>query len=244
MKPIVITAATTRELALLIDNMGKSVRFGTGHRELYEGRVDGRKVVLAETGIGKVNTAVAVTRLLERFKPGLLINTGCAGAYEGSGLHVGDLALATTETYGDEGVETVAGWEPLELIGIPLVTRQGKNYFNKFPLSAWAAEKAAQLAARKGVPLHRGTFVTVSTCSGTAARGAEMARRAGGICENMEGAAAAHVALIYGVDCLEIRGISNMVEERDLSRWDIPLAVENVQRFILKFIEAATDPHQ
>src|SRR6266568_1721461 len=137
MKPIVITAATTRELALLIDNMGESVRFGTGHRELYEGRVDGRKVVLAETGIGKVNTAVAVTRLLERFKPGLLINTGCAGAYEGSGLQLGDLATATTETYGDEGVETAAGWEPLELIGIPLVTRQGKNYFNKFPLSAW-----------------------------------------------------------------------------------------------------------
>jgi len=243
MKPIVITAATTRELALLIDNMGKTVRFGTGHRELYEGRVDGRNVVLAETGIGKVNTAVAVTRLLERFKPGLLINTGCAGAYEGSGLQVGDLALATTEIYGDEGVETAAGWEPLELIGIPLVTRQGKNYFNKFPLSAWAAEKAAQLAARKGVPLHRGTFVTVSTCSGTAARGAEMMRRAGGICENMEGAAAAHVALIYGVDCLEIRGISNMVEERDLSRWNIPLAVEKAQRFILKFIEAATDPH-
>jgi futalosine hydrolase len=40
------------------------------------------------------------------------------------------------------------------------------------------------------------------------------------------------------VDCLEIRGISNMVEDRDLSRWNIPLAVENAQRFVLKFIEA------
>ena len=54
----------------------------------------------------------------------------------------------------------------------------------------------------------------------------------------MEGAAAAQVALRYGVDCLEIRGISNMVEDRDLLRWNISLAVENAQSFVLKFIEA------
>ena len=54
----------------------------------------------------------------------------------------------------------------------------------------------------------------------------------------MEGAAAAQVALQYGIDCLEVRGVSNMVEDRDLSRWDIPLAAEQAQRFILRYIEA------
>jgi futalosine hydrolase len=53
----------------------------------------------------------------------------------------------------------------------------------------------------------------------------------------MEGAAVAHVALRHGLDCMEIRGVSNMVEDRDLSRWDIAGAAEQAQRFILAFIE-------
>jgi futalosine hydrolase len=53
----------------------------------------------------------------------------------------------------------------------------------------------------------------------------------------MEGAAAALVALQYGIDCLEVRGISNLVEDRDLSRWNIQLAVEQAQRFVYRYIE-------
>ena len=88
-----------------------------------------------------------------------------------------------------------------------------------------------------GLTMGRGRFVTVSTCSGTRSRGEELQRRFGAICENMEGAAAAQVSMRYGIDCLEVRGISNMVEYRDLSRWDIPLAVEKTQRFLLRLLE-------
>ncbi|NTW99702.1 MAG: hypothetical protein HGB35_07220, partial [Geobacteraceae bacterium] len=41
---------------------------------------------------------------------------------------------------------------------------------------------------------------------------------------------------------LEIRGISNQVEERDLKKWDIPRAVEAAQRFVLKYIEEIDRP--
>lgn len=238
MKPIVVVAATTNELALLIDNIAKTVTFNMGLHEAHEGRVRGRTVILAETGIGKVNAAVVTSRLIERYKPALIVNTGCAGAYSGKGIAVGDLAIATAEITGDEGVDTPSGWKPMETIGIPVVTKRGKRYFNKFPLSAWTAEKAAQLAASHGIPLARGEFITVSTCSGTAVRGDEMLRRFDGICETMEGAAIAQVCLMYGIDCMEIRGISNMVEDRDLSRWNISLAVESAQRMVLKFLEA------
>ena len=54
----------------------------------------------------------------------------------------------------------------------------------------------------------------------------------------MEGAAAAQVAQLYGVDCLELRGISNLVENRNLSLWDITLAVERAQDFLLRFVES------
>ncbi|WP_298268460.1 futalosine hydrolase [Geobacter sp.] len=237
MEPVIVCAATRQEISLLVRSIGALETRGRGGRETYRGAVGEQEVVLAIAGIGKVNTASALTALLESFTPPLVINVGCGGAFAGSGLQVGDLAIASAEVYGDEGVQTSAGWEPLDLIGIPSLERKGLRYFNEFPLAKLPAERAIQLAAALGISARRGRFVTVSTCSGTSARGEELLRRFDPLCENMEGAAAAHVSLLYDVDCLEVRGISNMVEDRDLSRWNIPLAVEKAQRFILKFLE-------
>jgi futalosine hydrolase len=236
MKPVIVTAATPRELALLVASLEGRERFLSAHRDAYRGELEGRPVILAVTGIGKVNTAVALTALLERFDAELLITAGCAGAYRGCGLAVGDLAVATVEVAGDEGVLAPDGWHTLELIGIPAVDRKGDTFFNRFPLTRWALDKAVFVAETAGISLHRGAFVTVSTASGTLERGEELRRRFGGICENMEGAAAAQVALIYGVDCMEVRGVSNLVEDRDLSRWDIQTAVDRAQEFIVRFI--------
>ena len=238
MKPIIVTAATFGELSQLISTLGSGTRIQLGRRDIYEGTLGGWRVILAITGIGKVNAASTVTALLEHFEPELLINTGCAGAYPGSGLTVGDLALATAETMGDEGVVIPDGWHSLELIGIPVLSRNGENFFNRFPLSRWAVDKASHVAQSAGLHLVQGIFATVSTVSGTTAHGADLSRRSGAICENMEGGSVAQVAAIYGVDCLEIRGISNLVEDRDLSRWDIPLAVERAQQFIHQLIGA------
>jgi len=238
MKPIIVTAATHLELSLLINTLEAADRMFIGRREVFHGMIAGRHTLLAMTGIGKVNAASTATTLLEHFEPEILINTGCAGAYEGSGLSVGDLAIATAEVFGDEGVMTPDGWRPLELIGIPALSRNGEIYFNRFPLTRWAIDKVMYIAETEGISLHRGEFVTVSTTSGTAKRGEELFQRYGCICENMEGAAAAQVAALFGVDCLEIRGISNLVEDRDLARWDIPTAVERAQRFIVQFISA------
>lgn len=237
MKSILVTASVPQELSQLIRSIGATPSDSGGFPETYHGQVGAKKVTLAVTGIGKVNAAAATALLLQGAVPDLLINTGCAGAYRGSGLAVGGLAVATSEVHADDGVLTPEGWRPLDLIGIPLVTRSGKAFYNEYPLSMQAAAKAVSLASALGLSLQRGKFLTVSTCSGTAARGDELIARFGGICENMEGAAVAQVALRFGVDCLEIRGISNMVEDRDLSRWDIAKAVEAVQRFVLKYTE-------
>jgi futalosine hydrolase len=238
MKPIIVTAATPLELSILKESLEGGGRILSGNREVREGTIAGKAVILAVTGIGKVNTASAVTALLEHHDAEILINTGCAGAYAGSGLAVGDLAMASEELFGDEGVLTPQGWSSMELIGIPCLSRKGIDYYNRFPLTRWARDKAANVAEMSGFYLHQGGFVTVSTASGTAQRGEELYRRFGALCENMEGAAAAQIAALYGMDFLEVRGISNLVEDRDLSRWEIPLAVGRAQDFILKFISA------
>jgi futalosine hydrolase len=79
--------------------------------------------------------------------------------------------------------------------------------------------------------------VTVSTCTGTTSRARELEARYGGLCENMEGAAAAQVALLHGVPWLEVRGISNMVEDRDMKKWDVPRAALAVQQAVEQVLE-------
>jgi futalosine hydrolase len=50
----------------------------------------------------------------------------------------------------------------------------------------------------------------------------------------MEGAAVAQIAALYGIPMLEVRGISNMVEDRDLRRWDKKTASLNCQKAVLE----------
>lgn len=234
---VLVLASMEKEISLLAKELGAVPIADSETRKTWKAEFNSIEIILALTGIGKVNAAIMATQSIERYRPSLIINTGCGGAYCHSGLSVGDLAIATAEVYGDEGVLTVGGWHTLEIIGIPSVERKGNRYSNEFPLSMELAAKSFQLASSLGLPVKRGKFITVSTCSGTKARGDELERRFSGICENMEGAAIAHTAVLYDIPLLEVRGISNMVEDRDISRWDIPRSVEMAQRFLFRLFE-------
>jgi futalosine hydrolase len=237
MKPILILAAVEQEITLLRDALGATSVTREGAFPYHEGTLGAWSVAVCAGGVGKINAAAAATALIERLHPRLVINTGCGGAYLASGLSVGDLAVASDECLGDEGVLTADGWHDLQFMKIASLPHNGHPYHNRLPLSRHHAEKAVQLADGYGLKLRRGPFVTVSTCSGTRQRGDELAGRFNGICENMEGAAVVQVCLRYGIDCLELRGISNTVDERDMKSWDIPRAVEAAQRFLLKYLE-------
>ncbi|CAN5623810.1 futalosine hydrolase [soil metagenome] len=197
-----------------------------GGKPAWRGDLDGHPALVLTAGMGKTNAAHALTALIEREDVRGVIGFGIGGAYVGSGLGVGDIAIATQEVYGDEGVETPTGWISTEGIGIPLLPRSGAPCFNHFPLdSGWAAATAAALR-RAGFHALAGPFVTVSTCSGTTERGSQLATRFDAICETMEGAAYAHVAAIYDLPYIEVRGISNLVTDRDLGGWRLRDAAE------------------
>jgi futalosine hydrolase len=66
----------------------------------------------------------------------------------------------------------------------------------------------------------------------------EIEERTGGICENMEGAAVALACQQLSVPLLEVRGISNLVEDRDTSRWNLPLAMSSAQNAIITLLQA------
>ena len=153
-----------------------------------------------------------------------------------------DITVEEKEVYGDEGVLTRDGFRDTGLIGIPLLMKGRKKYFNEFVLDKALVRKTLKafynapsslLSANR---IKSDTFVTVSSCTGTRKRALELQKRFGAICENMEGAAAAHICTLYDTPLLEIRGISNIVEDRDRSAWDIVLASENCQKVLEKLL--------
>lgn len=213
-----------------------------GRKPAWTGRLDGVPVVLQAGGMGKTNAAHALTALLETRPVRGVIGFGIGGAYPGSGMDVGAIALATAAVYGDEGVQAPGGWLSTEAIGIPLWQAGAARTFNTFALDPALVQTARTALADAGYDVRTGPFVTVSSCSGTAALGAAMAERVpGALCEGMEGAALAHVAAIYGVPFLELRAVSNLVEDRDLSRWRIRDAAEAAQQAVRVVVRAWGD---
>ena len=219
-------------------------------RPWHHGTLSGRSVFLVEGGVGQVNTAAALTLALIRHAPAVILQFGVGGAYERSGLTVGDLAIATEECYGDTGVMSPEGWLDLERMGFPMVPGKvdsrgralRKPLYNRFPLDARLVEQIRNiletgLEGEEVRKISAGPFVTVHQCSGIKSLGDALAARYDGICENMEGAAAAHVSRVNEVPFAEIRSISNRVVDRDLSQWDLPLAVRRCQEAVELIVE-------
>jgi futalosine hydrolase len=55
--------------------------------------------------------------------------------------------------------------------------------------------------------------------------------------ESMEGAAVYYVSRMYHLNCLQLRAVSNYVENRDRSSWKIEEALANLAEGTLKFLE-------
>jgi len=203
----------------------------------YGGSSADRKVVLAVSGIGKANAAHGTTLLIERYHPTCLIHIGIGGCYPDTGIGVGDIAVAEKEIYADEGVVGRTGFRDLREIGLPLYRDGRRKFFNEFPASAPLLRHFRKVAARSVHSVSYGTFLTVSTVTGTLRKARELRDSFGGICESMEGAAVYHMCAIHAVPCLEIRGISNVVEDRDRSSWDLESAAKAAQRIAWEFAE-------
>lgn len=222
---IALIAAVPIETELLRRSLSPCEVRSCGRRNYYRGTLAGRPVALMHSGVGKANAAGAITSLLFAERPEAVIVIGCGGAYPDAGLEIGEVTLASEEIFGDEGVLTPGGFLDMEALGLPLVLSGGARHFNRFIADPRLLHQARGILGEPTV----GPFVTVSTCSGVLAVGRELARRTGGICENMEGAAVAQVCILYGIPFLEIRGISNQVEDRDTTRWDLRRGAEAAQ---------------
>ena len=165
-------------------------------------------------GVGPVEATLRLTALLARREakgaPRYrgVINIGVAGAYRlaENSANLLDLCLAEREVLGDLGI-----CDETAIVSLRSDTLE--------VLDTFALDGPLLAEAGHGMAGRRGTFVTVSCVSGTSRRGDLLARQHQGLCENMEGAAAARVCREFGLPFLELRCVSNLVEERDLRKW-------------------------
>ncbi len=171
------------------------------------------------TGVGPLETAVRLTRFLceNGRQVGAVVNFGIGGAYRQPGGYrqpqLLDICLADREVIGDLGICLPEGMEYLNrsLTG-DLVYR----------LDAGLLDRCRKILDGAGVGCHSGVFVTVNAATATSRRGNMLRERWQGLCENMEGAAIARVCREFAISCLEMRVISNLVEDRNPGAWRVP----------------------
>lgn len=189
---------------------------------LQERLSDRAGVTIVVTGVGPVNAAHAVTLAITQRRPDTIVICGVGGAYPGAGLEVGDVACAEIECYGDLGAASPNGFLDMAALGFPVIAGPPPIY-NDLPMQVFPVER-------------REKFVTVSTCTGTDQAARAIADRTGGAVESMEGAAIVHVAHLHGVPVGEVRGISNMVTNRDTKSWRLQDAATAAQEALLTWI--------
>ncbi len=230
---LLIIAAVPLETTLLRNQLKDSRAAEVGSCRICFGTLYGHAVLLAHSGVGQTAMSLQLTRLLERYSPEAVLLCGCGGSYPKSGLQNGDLALASEEIFGDLGVALETDFIPLEALNIPQQAGQMLPLRQYYPLQSPLTDLAQKILPQAVF----GCFVTVSSCSGHPALSEQLAERTGGICENMEGAAAAQVCHEYRLPLLELRGISNPTGIRDSDKWELKRGAEAAQQGLLQILQ-------
>jgi adenosylhomocysteine nucleosidase len=187
--------------------------------EFVSGRIGAEPVVLAWTGVGKVNAAMTTTLLLEHFRPRRVLFTGIAGGVDPN-LEPGDIVIAKQTAYHDMGTLWSQG---IEYGGVKsrMTGEPNPVFFPADPVLLAAAEKAAKSTTFGSVELRTGrrpprvvvgTVVTGDVFVASKAKSAELAKELGAGAVEMEGAAVAQLCYQRGIGCLVIRSISDKAD--------------------------------
>lgn len=164
-------------------------------------------------GVGPVDAAAATAAEIARARPDAVLHVGIAGARRRCGLAIGTLVIGSESHFCDLGVS--AEWAP----------------------STVGASAALVAAARGALP--SAPVMPI----GTSARIGGTSTDAGVNVEAMEGFGVLRAAAMARIPAIEIRAISNEIEEEDRARWQFanafaaitaatPLVVAAIERVL------------
>ena len=217
---ILILSATTFEIANLI----KIIDFKQISPVLYQKKIDKKNIDLLISGIGLSFTAYKLSKALLEKKYDLVINLGIAGSFN-STIKIGELTQVISEQFADLGIKDKDKF--IDVFEAGLVNA------NEFPfVNGKLTPKILKIT--EAYNLKKVHAVSVNTVSGNKNEIEQLKKKYQADIESMEGAAVFYVCMEENVPVIQLRSISNYIEERDKSKWNIPLAIENLNNFCVK----------
>lgn len=218
---LLIVSATPFEIAPLQQYL--EIHGVSEDNNLY--KYENLEIKILVTGVGMTFTAYALGKFLTLNKIDLAMNVGVAGAFSDD-LKIGDVVNVIAERFGDLGAEEADG-------GFVDIHEMDLIPSNKFPflhgqMNHPLSAEIAFLPKVKGL--------TVNKVHGSARSIKAVAKKYKMDIETMEGAAFFMVCLLEKVSFLEIRAISNYVEPRNKDNWNLPLAIEKLNKTLLDIL--------
>lgn len=197
-----IIGAMEEEVETLLAQMENKTAATVAGSTFYEGTLSGLNVVVVQCGIGKVNAALCVQILCDRYQITHAVNTGIAGSLCAD-LDIGDLVVSRDAMYHDFDCVHF-GYPYGKVPGMDVVS---------FPADEMMVRLAVE-AARQVHPDH----VTIGTvASGDQFVASEAVKdkiiaHTQALCTEMEGAAIAQTAYRNGIPFVILRAISDKAD--------------------------------
>jgi len=216
MSDVLIVAATFTETAFIT---GKSKK---QYRQNLFNVIKGSDFTadLLITGPGIHATSYHLGRQLFAKKYELCINIGICGSLDPEITPV-KLVHVTTDTFGDFGVDNKGVF--MDVFEAGLYRR------NEFPFRDGRLKPQAIKGLQSIKAITPVNGITVQKVTGSKKNARELAVKYGPCTESMEGAAFFYACMQSEVNCLQVRSVSNMVEERNKKKWKIKGAVDALE---------------
>lgn len=187
-----------------------------GHR-FVTGTLGTQRVVVALTGIGKVNAAMTTAFVIAHFRPQRIIFTGIAGGVRPD-LQPGDLVIGGETGFHDVWSVTLT-MEPTRQSMHPVSYELNPLYFPADPELLALAERTAQTIHFEQVPgsprvpsVTVGRILTGDEFIHSAQRAADLRNEYRADAIEMEGAAVAQVCYQQTIPCIVIRSLSDRAD--------------------------------
>jgi len=221
---LLIVSATSLEIKPLLTELGKG-RILKHHITRYEYR--NFQIDILVTGVGMVPTAVSTTMALCSYSYDAVINAGICGSFNHD-IALGNVLNVASDSLPETGAED--GEHFLSIIDLKLLDQ------DEFPFEGGKLvnNSVFESCLIQALPVASGA--TVNTVHGNAVNIEAFLDRHKVDVESMEGAAFMYSCKMLKTRFMQIRSVSNYIEDRDVSKWDIPLAVQNLNRFLLDLL--------
>ncbi|MCK4664417.1 MAG: futalosine hydrolase [Bacteroidales bacterium] len=222
---ILIISATKLEIEPIISNFCYVNKLNS---KLSCFRYNNIDVDVLISGVGVHYTIYNLMNTLFLKKYDFIINAGICGSFCNE-LEIGKVVNVVSEVFSDLGIEDNNKFYSLfekELID-----------FNETPFKNGILVNNSDISMFNYLKLPEAKGITVNKVHGNINSIEQIISKFNPDTESMEGGAVFFVCLLEKIPFIEIRAVSNYVEVRDTKKWNIPLAVENLNKLLLEILE-------